>query len=67
MDTDRLVELAPHYIAMFVLVFLALTAVRAVAGEIGFWIELAIIAGVVFAYRPVVTRLGIGPSDWESR
>ena len=67
MDTDRLVELAPHYIAMFVLVFLVLTAVRAVAGEIGFWIELAIIVGVVFAYRPVVTRLGIGPSDWESR
>jgi amino acid permease len=67
MDTDRLVELAPHYIAMLVLVFLALTAVRAVAGEIGFWIELAIVVVVVFAYRPVVTRLGIGPSDWESR
>jgi amino acid permease len=67
MDTDRLLELAPHYIAMFVLVFLVLATVRAVAGEVGFWIELAVIAVVVFAYRPVVTRLGIGPSDWESR
>jgi hypothetical protein len=67
MDRDQLLELAPHYIAMFVLVFLVLSGVRAAAGEVGFWIELAVIAVVVFAYRPVVTRLGIGPSDWESR
>ena len=65
MDTDRLLELAPHYLAMFVLVFAVLAVVRAAVGEIGFWLELAIILVVVFAYRPVVTRLGIGPSGWE--
>jgi hypothetical protein len=65
MDTDRLLEIAPHYLAMFVLVFLVLAIVRAVVGEIGFWVEMAIILVVVFLYRPVVTRLGIGPSGWE--
>jgi hypothetical protein len=65
MDTDRLIELAPHYLAMFVLVFLVLAIVQAFVGELGFWIELAIILVVVFAYRPVVMRLGIGPSSWE--
>jgi hypothetical protein len=65
MDTDRLMEIAPHYIAMFILVFLVLEIVRTVAGEIGFWIELAIIIIVVLAYRPIVTSLGIGPSGWK--
>jgi len=67
MDRDQLIELVPHYVAMLLLVFLVLAAVRAVAGEIGFWAELAIIAVVVFAYRPVVIRVGLGPSSWEKR
>jgi hypothetical protein len=65
MDKDQLMEIAPHYIAMLALVFLVLTAVRAVVGEIGFWTELVIVIAVVFAYRPVVMRLGVGPSVWE--
>jgi hypothetical protein len=65
MDTDRLIELAPHYAAMLLLVFLVLTAVRVVVGEVGFWAELAIILVVVVPYRPLVVRLGIAPSSWE--
>jgi hypothetical protein len=65
MDTDRLIEIAPHYVAMLILVFLVLAIVRAVVGEIGFWVELAIVLVVVFAYRPVVVRLGVAPSGWE--
>ena len=65
MDTDRLLGLVPHYIAMFILVFLSLAVVQALVGEIGFWIELAIIIAIVFVYRPVVMRLGIGPSEWK--
>lgn len=65
MDTDQLMELAPHYIAMFVQVFLILAVVQAIVGEIGFWTELAIIVAIVFIYRPVVMRLGIGPSSWK--
>jgi len=65
MDIDGLKELAPHYVALLVLVFLVLTAVQAVVGEIGFWVELAIILVVVFTYRPIVVRLGVAPSGWE--
>ena len=65
MDRDQLIELSPHYVVMLLLVFLVLAIVRAIAGEIGFWIELVIIAIVVFAYRPIVMRLGLGPSSWE--
>jgi len=65
MDTAQLKELAPHYIAMLILVFGVLAMVRAAVGELSFWIELVIIVVLVFAYRPVVMRLGIGPSVWE--
>lgn len=65
MDTDKLRELAPHYIAMLLLVFVGLAIIRAFVGEIGFWAELAIVFVIVFAYRPIVVRLGIGPSGWE--
>jgi|AntDeeMetagen134_2_1112570.scaffolds.fasta_scaffold00539_13 hypothetical protein len=65
MDTDQLKELVPHYIAMLLLVFGALALVRAAVGEIGFWTELAIVVVLVFAYRPIVLRLGVAPSAWE--
>lgn len=65
MDTGRLLEIAPHYLAMLFLVFLVLTAVRSVVGEISFWAELVIIVVIVFAYRPIVIRLGVAPSGWE--
>lgn len=67
MDTDRLIEVAPHYVAMIILVYLVLAAVEAVVGNLSFWIELVLIAAIVFAYRPIVMRLGIGPSAWERR
>lgn len=67
MDTDRLLEVAPHYVAMIVLVYLVLAVVEAVVGGLGFWTELVLIAAVVFAYRPLVMRLGVGPSAWEQR
>ena len=65
MDKDQLLELVPHYLAMFLLVSLVLRIVGAVVGEIGFWPEMAIILVVLAVYRPIVMRLGIGPSGWE--
>ncbi|MBX0293832.1 hypothetical protein [Haloarcula nitratireducens] len=65
MDTDRLTKLALNYLVLFVLVFLVLAAVRAIVGDVGFWVEMAIVVVVAFAYRPVVTRLGVAPSGWE--
>ena len=65
MDADRLLELVPHYLAMLFLVFLVLSVVRTAVGDIGFIAELAVVTVVVFAYRPIVMRLGVGPSAWE--
>ena len=65
MDTDRLLELVPHYLVMILLVFLVLEGIRATVGALDFWLELAIIAVVVLSYRPIVMRLGLGPSAWE--
>lgn len=64
MDTDRLVEVAPHYAVMLLVVFLVLALLQAVVGEVSFWIELAVVIVIASAYRPLVTRLGIGPSAW---
>ena len=65
MDTDQLKELVPHYLAMLILVFGVLAIARWTMGELSFWIEVVIIAVIVFAYRPIVMRLGIGPVGWE--
>jgi hypothetical protein len=65
MDTDRLVELVPHYLAMLVLVYLGLAALRLAVGDVGFWTELVVIFAIVLAYRPLVVRLGVAPSAWE--
>ncbi|MHB9285758.1 hypothetical protein ACKVMT_01805 [Halobacteriales archaeon Cl-PHB] len=65
METDQLKELVPHYIALFILVFGILAVVRAVVGDIGFWAEMAFVVVIVFVYRPIVVRLGVGPSGWE--
>lgn len=65
MDKDQLLELAPHYIAMLLVVFFILEVSQAVVGEIGFWLELALILVIVFVYRIVVVQLGIAPSSWE--
>lgn len=65
MDTDLLRELAPHYLAMVLLALLTVNIVRFVAGDIGFVIELVVIAAAVFAYRPFVTWIGLAPEAWE--
>ena len=65
MDVRDIYELAPHYVVMLSLSFIVLGIVRRVVGDLGFWIEFAIIGVVVFSYRPIVVRLGYAPSRWE--
>jgi hypothetical protein len=65
MDSDDLVELLPHYLAMFLLLFVVIFAVRTLVGDLGFWIELGIVFVVAFGYRPVVAHLGYAPDVWE--
>jgi len=65
MDRDELLEVVAHYAVLFVLVLIVLAVVRNAVGDFGFWVELVIIVAMVFAYRPIVLRLGIAPSAWE--
>lgn len=65
MDREQLKEVAPHYIAMVVLVFVVIEGLRLVVGGVGFWLELVLVTVVVFIYRPLVLRLGLAPSAWE--
>jgi hypothetical protein len=65
MDRSDLLALAPHYAVMLLIVFVALGVWRAYVGEIGLLGEFAIIAVIVFSYRPVVKRLGIAPEPWQ--
>ena len=65
MDTDRLIQVAPHYVAMVLLAIIVFTIAEAIVGQLGFWAELVIIAIVVFSYRPAVLALGIAPDAWK--
>lgn len=66
MDREQLLELVPHYLAMMFIVFIALGALRQVAGgQLPLWQEFAIVVVVVILYRPAVLRLGWAPSAWE--
>ena len=66
-DKDRLVEVAPHYIAMLLVMFLVLGIVRSIVGEIDFWTELLILIIIATAYPFLVRYLGVAPSSWENR
>jgi hypothetical protein len=63
-EREQLVELVPHYLAMLLLMLVALWAIRTVAGDLGFWVELVVLVAIVTVYRPVVKRLGVAPSLW---
>lgn len=65
MDRDTLLALAPHYAAMLLIVFIVLGIWRAYIGELSLVGEFAIVAVIVFSYRPVVKRLGVAPEPWQ--
>ena len=65
MDRDQLLELAPHYVALVVLIFSVLAAVQFLTDGVALWLELVITAATAIVYRPVVVWLGIAPSMWE--
>ncbi len=64
-DTDKIRQLAPHYLAMLVVVFLVVSVLRSFVGEIRFLVEFAVILVIVFLYPFAVRRLGYAPSVWE--
>lgn len=65
MDRETLVALAPHYAVMLLVVFAALAVWRATLGEPSLVEEFVVVLVIVFAYRPVVKRLGVAPEPWQ--
>ena len=65
MDRADLMDVAPHYGVLIVLMFATLLIMQSVFGDLSFWIELAVLFVIAFAYRPVVVRLGVAPEAWE--
>lgn len=65
MNLERHWGLLPHYVANLVLVLLAISALRAVAGEIGIAVELVVVVAVVLAYPTAVRWLGVAPAAWN--
>jgi hypothetical protein len=65
MDRDTVLQLAPHYVAMFALVLIAIGVLGQFVGDIGLLLRLVTVFVVVFSYRPLVLRLGVAPDVWE--
>ncbi len=65
MDTDHLLAVAPHYVALFLLLAGVLAVVDVLVGPLGFWAELAVVVAIAFLYRPLVLRLGVAPEPWR--
>jgi uncharacterized membrane protein len=62
---ERLREVLPHYLAMFMLIWLVLGIVRRNVGQLDFWVEILVLALVCLAYMLLVQALGIAPSHWQ--
>lgn len=64
MNLERHRGLLPHYVANLVLVLLGVSALRAVAGDVGIAVELVVVVVVVLAYPTLVRWLGVAPDAW---
>lgn len=64
MDRTELRQLAPHYVAAMVLVFVVVAGLDALAG-IPFWIGVVIALGIGAVYRPLTIALGVAPEPWR--
>jgi len=65
MDTGLLRQVLPHYVVMFLLSIGSLLVFESVAGNVGLFVEFAIILVVLFAYRTAALRFGFAPEVWK--
>lgn len=65
MDLKRHLGLVPHYIANLIMVLTVIAVLRAVAGDVGFVVELVVVVAVVLVYPTFVRWLGIEPASWK--
>lgn len=61
----RIVDVLPHYLVMLALVFLALDILENQLGIDNVIVFFVVVMVIVFAYRPIVHRLGVAPDSWK--
>lgn len=63
--SEKVRQLAPHWAAMFVVMFVILAIVEALHGELSLWESAALVVGVAFGYPTVVRYFGVAPEVWQ--
>lgn len=58
-------QLAPHWVVMFVAMFLALEVADRALGGLGLAASLALVVAIAVAYPFVVRALGVAPPVWQ--
>jgi len=64
--TEKVRQLAPHWAVMFLFMFLVLSVIEAVYGELSFWGSVILVVAIAFGYPSVVRYLGVAPEVWTS-
>ncbi|MEF8780130.1 MAG: hypothetical protein V5A46_05590 [Haloferacaceae archaeon] len=64
-ETRTLIAVLPHYLAMLVLVVLAVGILRRALGGVTLVAEFAVVLAIVFLYPFAVRRLGYEPGAWS--
>lgn len=62
---DRARQLAPHYLAIVLLIIVALSVTEAVYAELTGVMRLLLAVGVAIAYPIVLRRLDLAPEPWS--
>lgn len=67
MVRDHLGQILPHYAVMLGLVFAVSIGVRILVGDPGLVVDVVVVFGIIFGYRPAVTRIdGVPTPDvWQ--
>ncbi|MFC6905223.1 hypothetical protein [Halalkalicoccus tibetensis] len=64
MDRTEAKQVAPHYVAVMVLVFVVVAGIDLLV-DFPFWIGVVLALGIGALYRPLVLALGVAPEPWR--
>lgn len=63
--SEKVRQLAPHWAAMFVIMFVLLAIAELLIGELSFWQSVGLVVVVALGYPTAVRYLGVAPEVWQ--
>lgn len=63
--SEKVRQLAPHWAAMFVVMFVLLAVVESLYGDLSFWSSVVLVVAVAVGYPMVVRYFGAAPELWQ--